>query len=140
MNVLVVDDSSAQRAFWATALEKLGAAVIYVSSTFELEKAACDPLPLRLLALKSAEQALAVLKRFPVDVLITDVNLPGIDGWRLTSLAQRLQPRIAAVIFSSWVATILKADDANTPVKTYVVSKSEKEKAIAVVKRILGLV
>ncbi|KAF0813144.1 Blue-light-activated protein [Andreprevotia sp. IGB-42] len=51
-------------------------------------------------AARDAEQALAVLKASPVDVLITDISLPGISGEALAAQARALLPQIS-VVFAS---------------------------------------
>ena len=48
----------------------------------------------------SAELALEILSRSTVDVLITDVGLPGISGTELASEARRLVPGLR-VIFAT---------------------------------------
>ncbi len=46
------------------------------------------------------EAALRVLETRPVDLLMTDIGLPGIDGLQLMELARRLRPGIAVVLSS----------------------------------------
>jgi CheY-like chemotaxis protein len=60
----------------------------------------------------SGEEALAVLESAPADVLITDLNLPGMSGDELVRAARRLSPRIR-VIFASGDVSKAAPDRAN---------------------------
>jgi signal transduction histidine kinase len=61
----------------------------------------------RLVAVASAEKALAVLRRKqPFDVVICDLDLPGMDGWELASTLVIAKPRLPVVIVSGLGATI----------------------------------
>ncbi len=60
----------------------------------------------------SGEEALAVLESAPADVLITDLNLPGMSGDELARAARRLSPRIR-VIFASGDVSKAAPDRAN---------------------------
>jgi CheY-like chemotaxis protein len=58
----------------------------------------------------NAADALALLASGPVDVLFTDINLPGgMDGAALARRARELQPHLP-VIYASARATLLKQD------------------------------
>lgn len=45
----------------------------------------------------SAEEAMAALQTAPIDVLVTDINLPGISGIELARRAQALRPSMSLV-------------------------------------------
>jgi CheY-like chemotaxis protein len=58
----------------------------------------------------NAADALAHLAALPVDVLFTDINLPGsMDGAALARRAREMQPQLP-VIYASARATLLKQD------------------------------
>ena len=58
----------------------------------------------------NAADALAHLAALPVDVLFTDINLPGaMDGAALARRARELQPQLP-VVYASARATLLKQD------------------------------
>lgn len=50
----------------------------------------------------SARDLLAFLKRIPVDVLVSDVRMPGMDGLELLARVQEQHPRIAVVMLTSF--------------------------------------
>jgi CheY-like chemotaxis protein len=58
----------------------------------------------------NAADALAHLAALPVDVLFTDINLPGgMDGAALARRAREMQPQLP-VVYASARATLLKQD------------------------------
>ncbi|MCC7496804.1 MAG: response regulator [Bryobacterales bacterium] len=67
-SVLIVDDSPAMRAFIRRVLELSG---VVMSECYQ----AAD-----------GGEALAVLRRSPVDLVLTDINMPGINGEELVKL------------------------------------------------------
>ena len=50
----------------------------------------------------NAEEALTYLKSHPVDLLITDISMPGMDGITLTREARALKPSLRMVIVSGY--------------------------------------
>ena len=55
----------------------------------------------------SAEEALATLQAVPIDVLVTDVNLPGLSGPELAERARTTRPGIGVVFATGDSATIV---------------------------------
>lgn len=62
-----------------------------------LEKASFQVIPVT-----SPSQALAILARQPVDLLLADIRMPGLDGFQLLQLARNHQPDLAAVIMTGF--------------------------------------
>jgi len=58
----------------------------------------------------SAEEAMAALQTVPIDVLVTDVHLPGTSGLELAARAAELRPGIRIVVASGDVAAVQEAD------------------------------
>ena len=50
----------------------------------------------------SAEQALQSIKSEPFDLLISDIGLPGMNGWQLVEISLRYQEKLEAIMISSW--------------------------------------
>ncbi len=54
----------------------------------------------RVLACNSGELALEAFRRGGVDLVLTDLNMPGVDGSRLIEEIKRLSPQTPAVLIS----------------------------------------
>jgi two-component system response regulator CpxR len=57
----------------------------------------------RVIACNSGEQALQAFRNGSVDLVLTDLMMPGIDGSRLIEEVKRLSPQTPAVLFSGRV-------------------------------------
>jgi two-component system cell cycle response regulator CpdR len=78
--VLVVDDEPLVLAITASMLEDLGCEVVTAAN---------------------ALQALAALSADPrVEILITDINMPGMDGYELVEKAKRLREELGVILLS----------------------------------------
>lgn len=66
----------------------------------------------------SAEEAATVLKVRAVDVIVTDINLPGASGAELVAHARAAQPSIGVVFASGQAAPLLRGDLAGSVVLT----------------------
>ena len=79
--VLVVDDDAANRASVLKSLEREG---------------------LRVLAAAEGREALAVLRRERVAVLLTDLMMPGVDGLELLKAARLTSPSTSVVLMTAY--------------------------------------
>ncbi len=61
----------------------------------------------------NAEEAMAILESAAADVLITDLNLPGMSGDELARQARRIRPQIR-IIFASGDVSKAPADKADS--------------------------
>jgi CheY-like chemotaxis protein len=90
-HILVVDDEPAVALLMAGAL-KLSNRHYYVSIAH------------------SGEEALEMLQRTPVDLLVTDLLMPGIDGLELIRQAQVVSPRTRAILLTAYSDEQIEAE------------------------------
>ena len=50
----------------------------------------------------SGEKALEILQDHPVDILLTDVNMPGMDGVELYRKTKKIHPSISAIFMTAY--------------------------------------
>lgn len=74
--VLVVDDDPDVLSYTCAIVEELGYAA---------------------LAARSGEEALSIVRRGAVDVLFTDIAMPGMDGWRLGRRARAIRAELSVI-------------------------------------------
>ncbi len=81
----------------------------------------------------SAEQALEFLKTNGIDLLITDFNLPGMDGLSLVRLVKKLSPDTKIIVLSMHDETHLVKEILKEGVEGYVLKNdSHKELKMAI--------
>ena len=51
----------------------------------------------------SAEAALALIRRTPFDILLTDISFPGMSGFALTEQAKKLRPGMMVIIMTGFI-------------------------------------
>jgi CheY-like chemotaxis protein len=90
LRVLVVDDESDTRELLATVLTQLGAVVVTASS---------------------GEEALALLARERPDVLLSDIEMPGSDGYTLIRRVRSLPPEQGGRVPAAALTAYARAED-----------------------------
>jgi two-component system, NtrC family, sensor kinase len=86
--ILLTEDDSLVRASMLLALQDAG---------YTVEEA------------RSGAEALEVLRRGPVDLLVTDYAMPGMSGVELARLARALQPRLPVILVTGYAQPALDA-------------------------------
>jgi two-component system response regulator FlrC len=79
--------------------------VLIVEDDANLREALSDTLALAKIAhleAGSGEEALALLERHPVDLVISDVNMPGMDGHQLLAHLKRLNPALPVALITAY--------------------------------------
>ncbi len=79
--------------------------ILIVEDDQELREALCDTLALAgftYLEADSGEAALAVLADTHVDMVVSDVNMPGIDGHELLERIKQLQPGLPVMLVTAF--------------------------------------
>ncbi len=91
-SILVVDDEPALRELLATTLSEPGYTVHVAADGYE---------------------ALCILVEHPVDLLLTDVVIPGISGFELARQAKLMRPQLHVIYTSAYYD---RADDGDGPI------------------------
>lgn len=84
MNILIVDDERIIREWFRMTVDKLGGEYCIIGEA------------------SNGEEALAFCAKHPVNLVVTDVKMPGMDGLALIKRLKEEQPGIRSVIFSSY--------------------------------------
>ncbi len=137
MVILIVDDSPTQRALWMYAL---GAAPIKGDTPEEIAQALhADTAGLRIVTARDGQQALQLLKAIRFDLLITDIDMPGLDGWKLAARAHALDTKLPVMVVSSMVKTGERADvEGVDHARLHLVAKADRDHAVSVARNVLS--
>ena len=116
--ILAVDDALTMRNIVAFTLTKAGHEVIVAAS---------------------ASEALAVLKTRTVDLVLTDVNMPGMSGIELTRHARQWLGRSTPILILTTESDAAKKQEARAAGATgWLVKPFQPEQLLAVVQRVLS--
>ena len=97
--ILVIDDDKSARLLLDRVLSRAGHTVVVVDS---------------------GEQGLELLNRDSYDLIISDKNLPGIDGLELLKQARQKHPRLQAIIITGFPTPETKRSAGDIGVYSYV--------------------
>jgi len=61
-----------------------------------------------IICVNSGEEALKFLKRIPFDLLISDIRMPGKDGFMLLSHVKEHHPEMKVIVMSAWYGSEIK--------------------------------
>src|SRR5437879_4974831 len=81
MSILIVDDEETTRELCATVATQAG---------------------LRATVVPSAEQALELLERSAIDILLADLKLPGMGGLELLRRVSELYPQVSVIVLTQY--------------------------------------
>lgn len=93
---------------------------------FELEEAA------------SAEEALEILRDRPVDILISDIRLPGLNGLDLLERAARQAPQVRRILISAYDRFDYACQGIRLGAEDYLLKPIKRSDLAAVLSRMLG--
>lgn len=88
--------------------------IMIVEDDNELREALCDTLELAgfdYIEAPDAEEALKLLSKHQVDMVVTDVNMPGMDGHQLLDEVHKLHPGLPVMLITAF-GQVSKAVDA----------------------------
>lgn len=89
-------------------------------------------------AVPCAESALVEIGRAPVDFIVTDHRLPGMNGAALLLAVQSLGRRIPAVITTAWIADEATENAVQTSMTVVMTKPIDIEGLLSVIRRALG--
>ncbi len=111
--VLVIDDDPAFRTTVAFLLQRLGYTVH---------------------AAESGSAGIALLRQRPVDVVLTDLLMPGLTGWDVGRLVKAMHPRLPVVLVTGAAHTI----DPDQPERRFVDAILAKPVGLAAMQAVIG--
>jgi len=111
--LLVIDDDSACRTTIADLLQRLG---------YTVEAA------------ESGSAGIALLRQQPVDLVVTDLMMPGLTGWDVARLAKAMRPRLPVVLVTGCAHTIAP----DQPERAFVDAILAKPFGVAVMQAVIG--
>lgn len=87
---------------------------------------------------QSAEEALTYLKGNPVDLLITDLSMPGMDGLSLIHTAKRILPALKIIVLSMHDEVHLAKEILKSGVNGYVLKKDTQQELLSAIREVQG--
>lgn len=84
----------------------------------------------------SAEAALEFLKENEVDIVITDFNMPGMDGLALVNTIKRIRPGVKTIVLSMHDETHLVKEILRTGVNGYVLKKDTHKELLKAIQQV----
>ena len=87
----------------------------------------------------SGEEALATLEREPIDAMVTDVRMPGMDGLELMRRAQELIPALPVVVITAHGTIPLAVEALKSGASDFVLKPFEREEILFIVRKALEI-
>lgn len=116
--------------------------VLIVEDDKELREALCTTLQLagmEFLEADCAEAALLELERQKVDIVVSDVNMPGMDGHELLNQIKRKYPSLPMMLITAFGQVKLAVEAMQNGASDYLVKPFEPKVLIQSIIKILGM-
>ncbi|MFC6669784.1 sigma-54-dependent transcriptional regulator [Marinobacterium aestuariivivens] len=116
----------------------MGIKVLIVEDDQELREALADTLALagfEYLEAGDGLQALELLKRKSVDIVVSDVNMPGMDGHALLAQLQQTQPCLPVVLITAFGQVQKAVEAIRAGAVDYLMKPFEPEQLIEAIRR-----
>lgn len=84
----------------------------------------------------TAEEAVKYLQANPVDILISDYSLPGMDGLDLVRIIQRIKPEVKIIIMSMHDEAHLVKEILKEGIKGYLLKKDSQKELTAALEQV----
>ncbi|MBW4084296.1 response regulator [Paenibacillus sp. S150] len=96
-------------------------------------------LPVRIAAaVSNGVEALEYIKAHPVDILLTDIRMPKLDGLALIEQGKRVNPGLKAVLISGYSDFEYTRKALNLQVFDYLLKPVERHQLVEVLERLVG--
>jgi two-component system response regulator AtoC len=93
---------------------------------------------LAVLSAASGAEALALLEKHPVDVMVTDLRMPGLDGMTLLRRATHASPDVPVIVLSAHGTVALAVDAMKAGAADFLTKPFDREEVLFVVKKALA--
>ena len=116
----------------------MAAKVLLVEDDRALREALCDTLSLGghdFVAVDCAEAALPALERDAFSLVISDVNMPGMDGHQLLGLIRKRYPQLPVLLMTAYGAVDRAVDAMRQGAADYLVKPFEPRALLELVAR-----
>lgn len=117
------------------------AQILIVEDDHDLREALVTTLELAKFQVReatSAEDALANLARAPVDMVVSDVNMPGMSGHELLAEVQRLYPGLPMMLITAYGQISHAVSAMQSGAIDYLVKPFEPQVLVDAVSRVVG--
>lgn len=94
-----------------------------------------EGLGYRLFVAKDGEEALEIIAREPIDILVTDIRMPGMDGLELTERAKCINDQIKVIIISGHAEFELAQSSIRLGVEDYLLKPFRTKRLLDVVEK-----
>lgn len=94
-----------------------------------------EGLDYKLFVAKDGEEALEIIKREPIDILVTDIRMPGMDGLELTERAKSINDQLKVIIISGHAEFELAQSSIRLGVEDYLLKPFRTKRLLDVVEK-----
>ncbi len=78
-------------------------------------------------------EGLARLTEAPVDVVVTDLQMPGMNGWELAQASKARMPDLPVIVLTGWGESPAGSEEANCPADRVVAKPIERDRLLAII-------
>jgi CheY-like chemotaxis protein len=86
----------------------------------------------------SGQAALDILSHAPVDLIITDYRMPGMNGAELIERAHEIAPDVPTVLMSAYAEATVRAPAGRSPSAVFIPKPMDMREFIQTSRRLLG--
>lgn len=117
MHILIVDDEPMVRSSIARIVNALGGAYV----AYEAD---------------DGEDAIAIIQEEPIDLVITDIRMPAVDGLQLADIVRRLYPHIRVVLLTGYSEFEYALSALHSGVYEYLLKPASKNSLLDLIRKV----